>query len=58
MSEELNKLDIYKDKKCVYCGKKYPNTVLNIEGVIHHKEPYRCMNLKSCKKNRKKNRKK
>lgn len=53
-NRELNALDIYKDKKCIYCGRKYPKTILNIEGVIHHGEPYRCLDLKVCKKFKKK----
>lgn len=57
MSKELNELDIYKDKECVYCGRKYPQTILNIEGVIHHKEPYRCLNVKECNRFRKKKKK-
>lgn len=57
MSKELNELNIYKDKECVYCGRKYPQTILNIEGVIHHKEPYRCLNVKECNRFRKKKKK-
>lgn len=49
-NKKLNSLDIYINKECVYCGRKYPETVLNIEGHIHHKEPYRCLNLKECNK--------
>lgn len=54
INEDLNKLDIYKDKKCIYCGRKYPETILNIEGVIHHKGKYRCLDQKTCKRKRKK----
>ena len=53
-SESLNKLPTYFGKKCIYCGRKYPETVLNIEGHIHHKEPYRCIDTKACHKARKK----
>ena len=55
-NKKLNELDVYKDKKCIHCGRKYPQTILNIEGVIHHKEDYRCLDTKSCmryKKHRK-----
>jgi len=53
-NEELNKLDSYKEKKCICCGRKYPETILNIEGVIHHNESYRCIDTKSCNKFRRK----
>lgn len=55
INEELNKMDIYNDKQCVICGRKYPKTVLNIDGVIHHRENYKCIDLKSCKKAKRKN---
>lgn len=51
---ELNQLSQYKDKKCVYCGRKYPETILNIEGYIHHNCKIRCVNVKSCNKYKKK----
>ena len=54
INESLNKLSIYKDKKCIYCGRKYPETILNIEGVIHHKGKYRCLNQKTCKRKKEK----
>jgi len=46
----LNKLPGYKNTKCVRCERRYPDTILNIEGHIHHKEPYRCLNLKECQR--------
>lgn len=54
-NENLNEL--YKDKKCVVCGRKYPDTILNIEGWIHHNNKLRCKDLKFCKKAAKKLRK-
>ena len=51
---ELNKLEIYKDKECVHCHRKYPDTILNIEGVIHHKGKFICVDIKSCNKVKKK----
>jgi len=54
INEDLSKMDIYKNKKCTYCGRMYPETLLNIEGVIHHHEPYRCLDQKSCKRAKKK----
>jgi len=55
INEDLNKLDVWKDKKCIYCGRKYPETLLNIEGVIHHNTEMRCLNVKDCNKAMKKN---
>ena len=54
MNEELNKLNVYINKCCVFCGRKYPKTILNIEGIIHHNEKYRCLDLKSCKRTKRK----
>ena len=53
-NEELNKLDTYKDKKCYICNRKYPSTVLNIEGVIHHNIKPRCLDNKKCSKYKRK----
>jgi len=50
--EELNKMDIYKDKKCKICGRKYPETILNIEGYIHHNTGFICLDKKSCNRNK------
>ena len=49
-NEELNKLDIWKNKKCTRCGRSYPNTILNIEGYIHHNIDFVCLDNKSCKR--------
>lgn len=54
----LNKLEIYKDKFCNWCGRKYPDTILNIEGYIHHKCKIVCLDKKVCEKKAKKNIKK
>jgi hypothetical protein len=54
---DLNKLPFYINKICVNCGRKYPETILNIEGFIHHKEPFRCLDLKQCKRIVRKNKK-
>ena len=52
---DLSELDIYKNKTCVRCGRKYPETVLNIEGVIHHAlGEYKCIDIKSCKRAKRK----
>ena len=50
----LNILPQWINKKCIYCGRKYPDTILNIEGHIHHNEPFRCLNTKQCNKAKKK----
>ena len=51
----LNKLGIYKDKTCTRCGRKHPDTLLNIEGCIHHGCKLLCLDKKSCEKFNKKN---
>lgn len=45
---QLNEL--YQGKKCEYCGAEYPKTCLNIEGHLHHGEPYRCLDTKACRR--------
>jgi hypothetical protein len=45
---DLNKL--YKDFPCYLCGRKWPDTVLNIEGHIHHHEKLRCLDTKECQR--------
>ena len=54
--EEHKRLNqMWKDKVCYICGRKYPEILLNIEGYIHHGEKPRCLDLKSCRRaNRKK----
>ena len=48
--------EIYKDKICYKCGGKYPEVILNIEGVIHHGvKNYMCKDKKACKKRCKRN---
>lgn len=47
---ELNKLPLYRRKSCVFCGRSYPKTLLNIEGAVHHGEKFRCLNLKTCQR--------
>jgi hypothetical protein len=49
-NEELNKLPIYINKVCECCGRSYPETILNIEGVIHHKTNYLCIDRKECER--------
>ena len=40
-NEWLNKLKEYRDQSCYICGRKYPETILNIEGYIHHTRKFR-----------------
>jgi len=54
VNEELNQLSQYIDKVCVDCGRSYPGVVLNIEGHIHHGQPYKCINRKECERYKRK----
>jgi hypothetical protein len=49
-AKRLNELSCYIDKTCIRCGRKYPETVINIEGHLHHGTPYECVDTKSCNK--------
>jgi len=42
----LNKTEMWKKEKCIYCGRGYPETILNIEGIIHHHSPICCLDKK------------
>lgn len=55
INKELNQLKEYRDKICIFCGRVFPRTILNIEGHIHHGLSYQCVDLEDCKKNRKAN---
>jgi hypothetical protein len=46
----LHKLDPYKDKVCKNCGRSYPEVILNLEGNIHHRTGYVCLDAKACTK--------
>lgn len=57
INEDLNKSDAYKNIPCTNCGRKFPETVLNIEEQIHHpkrNKGYRCLDTLSCNQARKK----
>ena len=56
-NEELNESDIYRNYSCNKCGRKYPETILNIEGVIHHNKKFECLDRKSCEKIKRKKKK-
>jgi len=55
INEELNKLDVWKDRTCELCNAKYPKTILNIEGYIHHKSKLTCLNQKTCRRRQRHN---
>jgi hypothetical protein len=47
-------------KKCVDCGRSYPDTILNIEATIHHgsQGKPRCIDRKNCERIKRKQQKK
>lgn len=47
INEELNKSKDWEDAKCFKCGRSYPETILNIEGCIHHAGRIKCLNTKN-----------
>lgn len=49
-NKELNQLSIYINKPCPDCGRKYPDTILNIEGHIHHRTRMVCIDRTSCER--------
>jgi hypothetical protein len=49
-NRELNSLSAHLQKSCSVCGRNFPETVLNIEGTIHHKESILCIDRKSCER--------
>lgn len=50
VNETLGRLPIWKDERCVDCGRSPAETVLNIEGVIHHRCELRCLERKTCER--------
>ena len=53
-NRELNQLSIYSHLKCYLCLRSYPNTILNIEGYIHHNQRVRCTDHVTCNRTLKK----
>lgn len=47
---DLCKLDCWKDSVCYKCGRKYPHTILNIEGYIHYGSKPQCLDRKTCER--------
>ena len=48
INEELNKIPYFSNKKCFLCGRECPDTILNIEGMIHHRRKVKCLDVKAC----------
>lgn len=48
LNEGLNTLKEYQAKCCRNCGRSYPDTILNIEGHIHHNRPIVCVDTSRC----------
>ncbi len=48
VNKRLNRIAYWKEKKCYQCGRKYPDTIINIEGIIHHKCKEECLDKKDC----------
>lgn len=45
--EILNRL--WNDKECWQCHRQYPETLLNIEGFLHHNlANFECLNVSNC----------
>lgn len=56
INQDLNAMGHNLYKTCVDCGRSYPATLLNIEGVIHHGGEYRCLDRKACERAKRKRR--
>lgn len=54
INEELNALPVHSNRKGTLCGRRFPDTVLDIEGWIHHGEKLQCLDKKTCNRIRKK----
>ncbi len=52
---KMKTCEVYHGYKCDRCGRRHGiNTVLNIEGHIHHNIGFVCMDNKSCKRAKRK----
>lgn len=50
INKQLNEMNTWKDRTCDICGRKYPETVLNIESHLHHNATgLICVDTKACK---------
>ena len=55
---DLHRLPENKDKVCTRCGRGFPQTILNIEGTIHHGTKLLCVGKTICNRVAKKAKKK
>jgi hypothetical protein len=42
--------ELWRHLCCYKCGRRYPETVLNLEGMFHHHEKPRCLDTKKCQR--------
>jgi len=52
-NKALNQLREYKDKICIFCGRSFPHTTLNILGHIDKNLSFQCVDTMECKTYRK-----
>lgn len=50
INAELGRLDCWKSRSCVDCGRRPAKSMLNIEAAIHHGAVLRCLDRKSCER--------
>ena len=51
INKSLGDLDIYAEIKCFKCGRTTDETIINIEGVIHHNVVgYLCLERQACER--------
>ena len=43
-----------RQRPCSICGRRFPDTVINVEGWIHHGGEWKCLNAKECSRYKKK----
>lgn len=49
--DELKRLnEIYRGRSCILCGRSFPDTLLDVEAIMHHHMPPRCKDQNDCKK--------
>lgn len=47
---DLSVLPDYRNKACTICTRRFPETILNIEGFLHHGTDLICIDRKSCER--------
>jgi hypothetical protein len=48
-NKELNQLLEFKDRICIYCGRSYPETVLDIQSRLLYNDKYKRVDLVRCR---------